>query len=788
MTSKIIATILLLFCFSVNPALIAAAESFALNSADAGWLSLNNSVSEIFRLESAPPPATPKFALLVGISDYKETDIQDLVGPVNGVFSFKELLIDKFQFPNQPQNIKILCNGKMTIKTKYDAEGACTESATADNIEKWFKEILIENARKNPNATFVFQFIGHGSQVPDVNRDEPDKLDEALVTWNSRDKERKNFDLTDDKLFQLIQELGKHTKNVLYIFDTCHSGALNRGTATALEVSPDTRPQPTPQETTTVPGDGKSLELLTGSDSYVMITGAQSSGLAYEMETKPYTALTYYLIQAMNDAKPEMSYQDLMNNVIRGVSQNNLNQRPQLLGDRFRSVLNGTAVDQDIYIRILPSGIQGDQLKIEAGATTGLQINNMVAIYDKDKLRFVGKDGRKALGKVTNLNAASATVTFTLEPGIAALDERDKVVLLSPLYGSPQIKVGLISLDGEAARATAAGMQKKIIESPLLKESKLINLENLTISEVNEFRTGKLPGRFAKPEDFPTVFVRRGTFGEAFIKGKPFMKVADEKAVTGRSYVTDNTPDSTEVFYITDSSGEPVFDFYVRTAEEKSDEKIVTALLKLARQRNLTALDNKQSPLRNSIKTVEDKPGATGRRATALDKVELQFLKVELGKDDAEKTIISSEKPVVPDELFLYDFYRLQITNKTAQKLHVYLLNISTDGSISVMYPEINCAEADPISPGAPPVKMEAAVYRLTTPLGFEKFKVIVSTKPAPAICYLEQAAAKRGNLNPLEVLFDEILMGKTRNGTGGDVDSWGTAELMIDLKPRPQQ
>jgi len=753
----------------------------------------DKAIIESLSLYNYSPALTPdksKFALLIGISDYKEDQIEDLNGPVNSVFAFKELLIDKFQFRNEPQNIKILCNGKMTEKTKYDKDTACNESATAANIEKWFREILIKNARDNPNAIFVFQYVGHGSQVQDeMSGDEPDKIDETIVTWDSRDKEGKNFDLTDDKLFQLIQELAKITKNVLYLIDSCHSGTINRGVAKALEVPADTRPQSTPNSSSTkLTGDGQNQELLPANDRYVMITGAQSNGLAYEMEDKYYTALSYYLIQAMREAKPETSYQDLMNSVIRGVSQNNLNQRPQLIGDKLRSVLNGTAIDQDSYIRILPDGIKGNQMKIEAGATTGVKINNIVAVYDKSRLQLIGKDGRKAVGKVTKLNDTSATVTFIFEPGIKNLDERDKVVLLSPLFGSPQMKVGLVSLSETTAAPTNSGdILQKLIDHPLLKDSKLIKIENLANSDIDVIKSGKLPAKFANAEDLPTVLVRRGTFREAFIKRKPFIKIADEKSVAGVSYVTDNTSDDTEIFYITDSGGEPTFDFYVKTTDKDADEKIAKTLLKLARQRNLTALENKQSVLGNSLKTAGNQPVSVSKESI-LNKIELQFLKVEIGINEAGKKVVLSEKPVAPEELFLYDSYIVQIKNKSAQKLFVYLLNISTDGSISLMYPDwTNCPAAEAISPGVL-AKMKARAFRLTPPFGFERFKLIVSAseRPSSAICYLEQAAAKKNGLNPLEVLFDEVLTGTPRDGGTSDVDSWGTADLTIEIKPQP--
>src|SRR6185436_1695941 len=81
---------------------------------------------------------------------------------------------------------------------------------------------------------FLLSYSGHGGQLPDLNRDEPDAQDE---TWCLYDGE-----LVDDELYAL---LGGFTADVrvLVFSDSCHSGSvvkLNfyRGTNGVLAPSP----------------------------------------------------------------------------------------------------------------------------------------------------------------------------------------------------------------------------------------------------------------------------------------------------------------------------------------------------------------------------------------------------------------------------------------------------------------------------------------------------------------------------------------------------------------------
>lgn len=66
---------------------------------------------------------------------------------------------------------------------------------------------------------FVLSYSGHGGQLPDLNRDEPDRFDE---TWCLYDGE-----LVDDELYALLSESPSGAR-VLVLSDSCHSGTVTR--------------------------------------------------------------------------------------------------------------------------------------------------------------------------------------------------------------------------------------------------------------------------------------------------------------------------------------------------------------------------------------------------------------------------------------------------------------------------------------------------------------------------------------------------------------------------------
>jgi len=93
----------------------------------------------------------------------------------------------------------------------------------------------------------VFSFSSHGTQVPDTNRDEIDRVDEAFACYDlnqkGRDWDRKTL-IVDDELREIFEQVDKKVL-VEVVLDTCHSGDGLK----ALDFIPGRRPRFLPPPT-----------------------------------------------------------------------------------------------------------------------------------------------------------------------------------------------------------------------------------------------------------------------------------------------------------------------------------------------------------------------------------------------------------------------------------------------------------------------------------------------------------------------------------------------------------
>lgn len=91
-----------------------------------------------------------------------------------------------------------------------------TKDATRENVTK-----NIQNAAKTLKSgdIFMFSYSGHGGQLPDLNNDEPDGMDETMCLYNGQ--------LEDDELYALWGEFGQGVR-ILVFSDSCHSGTVTK--------------------------------------------------------------------------------------------------------------------------------------------------------------------------------------------------------------------------------------------------------------------------------------------------------------------------------------------------------------------------------------------------------------------------------------------------------------------------------------------------------------------------------------------------------------------------------
>jgi len=108
------------------------------------------------------------------------------------------------------------------------------EQASKKNIVKKFNQLMEQS---HLNDVIYIHFSTHGQQVTDIDGDEEDGLDEAIIPFDACKTfvkgiyEGKNH-LIDDELYKLLSALrakiGK-TGTLVVVIDACHSGDSTRG-------------------------------------------------------------------------------------------------------------------------------------------------------------------------------------------------------------------------------------------------------------------------------------------------------------------------------------------------------------------------------------------------------------------------------------------------------------------------------------------------------------------------------------------------------------------------------
>lgn len=160
-------------------------------------------------------------ALLIGIDDYWDDDF-DLTGSVADVERIRSLLLADGSFTED--QILVLTD----------------EDATRANIHLAFEQWL--TAQTRPDDLALLYFAGHGFHQRDLNGDEADEIDEAIVPYDANRFRARDLIrpavmrvIVDDEIGTLLRAIAD--RRVTAIFDSCFSGSVTRNLAANV---PDT--------------------------------------------------------------------------------------------------------------------------------------------------------------------------------------------------------------------------------------------------------------------------------------------------------------------------------------------------------------------------------------------------------------------------------------------------------------------------------------------------------------------------------------------------------------------
>lgn len=309
-----------------------------------------------------------KLALIVGVGEYQDDKIPDLLGPPNDAKNMYELLTGENGYGFPKQNVCLLLD----------------KQADKASFQGVFNRALVERARANDIV--VVYFAGHGGQARDLNQDEPDNRDETLLLHDASSVDASR-DLTDDELHVMLTKLNTQTPNITLILDSCNSGSAQRGMGAAAYVArffSRNLADSASTESEHVNDVGDAGAELTSTDlpGLIALTAARDGTPALEINSRGI--FTDALINTLSEGSDEpITYAQLARRVPVLVSSR-CNQIPSFQGNLEGHVFGASGVRRPVAWEVinigetltlggppLPGYVTGSELRIYAGTAEG---------------------------------------------------------------------------------------------------------------------------------------------------------------------------------------------------------------------------------------------------------------------------------------------------------------------------------------------------------------------------------------------------------------------------------
>lgn len=317
-------------------------------------------------------------ALLIGIDRYPHLKDGDLQGCVNDITALAGLLRGRFGFA--PDDVTVLLD----------------EAATRDGILAAL-DALAE--RVQHDDVVVLAFAGHGSQVTDLEGDEPDGLDETIVPHDSGrgsspdGRPRPNRDITDDELQRVLGRIGSKTAYISVLFDCCHSGTGMRDVDNRHRAAPiDRRPaealgrSPLPPLPAEAGGKRRGFVPLAG--RYVFVGACRDEERAWEISAPGddgpvhHGALSFFLLQELERCGPGDTMRDVFQRATTKLVAARPGQHPQIEGHLDREVFGVREIAPVRTVEVLSR--TGSLIRLGAGLVHGVTLGSRYGIFSPD--------------------------------------------------------------------------------------------------------------------------------------------------------------------------------------------------------------------------------------------------------------------------------------------------------------------------------------------------------------------------------------------------------------------
>jgi hypothetical protein len=210
----------------------------------------------------------------------------------------------------------------------------------------------------------------------DLHGDEHSGYDQTWVTYGARrniGQPQDRYDVLDDEINAWLSALSQKTSQIVFVSDSCHSATVSRGEAVgtrAIREDPREHPLGNRQFTRLAEFPG------------VQIGAARDYESAIEIQAdnqKHYGLFTWYWAQALQQARTGETWNDVFKRAYARVTvQRDDVQRPQFEGDRRLRLAGG-------FSPILPTIPVGDVtdgiVTIQAGFLSGVTVGSVYRLY-----------------------------------------------------------------------------------------------------------------------------------------------------------------------------------------------------------------------------------------------------------------------------------------------------------------------------------------------------------------------------------------------------------------------
>jgi len=759
----------------------------------------------------AAPAANPqqssvkKLALLVGINRYQYPEIDRLRGALNDVENMKKLLKTRFGF--EESDIVMLTN----------------EQATRQAIMNAFRDHLIAKTKEPGDELVVFHYSGHGSQRKTTDPKAENGWYETIVPHDSGRKTHPNNDIVDYELSELFTKLRANTRLITFIFDSCHSGDATRDIEQKREAPPDDRPL-------VREGDGsRGLSSETKRD-YVMVSACRSDESAYEYTSgvQNHGTLTYFLVKQIDLlASAGATFQEVFDKVKIEVSREHPLQHPQIEGEGAnREIFGAKEVTAQPFVLVSPNG---DKTDFQAGQVQGMTLNSVFDVYPPGTRDFKGPaPAQFKLTEVTALTSKGTRVTggaieeasrgvervhnyenerirVYFDPTVFDPTSRERKPIASPLRDAVHARLeaadrlasGLKSVDREedavvtlrlgkdsngkdalvlARRGNPAQTQSFSITTPDADDRVMAEL--LRWTKVDDRAQGGPEAVFIEDRNdvdaLPSIRDRleqtqglAATFQFVDRDGSPDLVVRKERLIPAVSLIKADWAKKGDEAAISPP---------VREDEEGAVNHVVTQMNQWARWIRLSRLANPKEANLASFRVA--RISTDGRTELANDREYLQL------KEN--------------------DSIELTIKNESQGEIFVTILDLSSDGEVSVLYPahvpKALPAYADDRERESKAVKipMKASLNKGASRVR-DELRAIVTKEPvdlrfliqkAPkGIDFMKETPASKAravedNANPLTRLIAQAGIGQKQVTVPPvGLDDWSTISCLIEIK-----